>query len=59
MLFNEFTLTYYGNKNYGFEFLFKQFTENSVEKIDRPYLVQEQKSNMDKSDYESNLKQVF
>ena len=33
ILLNEFTSTYYENKNDGFEILFKQFTEKYVEKL--------------------------
>ena len=39
-IFNEFTSTYYYEKNDGFEFLFKKYTENSVNNIYHSYLIQ-------------------
>ena len=39
-IFNEFTSTYYYEKNDGFELLFKNYTENSVNNIYHSYLIQ-------------------
>ena len=39
-IFNEFTSTYYDNKNEDFGFLFGQYTENFVNNIYHPYLIQ-------------------
>ena len=37
--FNEITSTCHDDKNCGFEILFKQFTENSVDNIEHPALI--------------------
>ena len=54
-IFNEYTSTYYDNKYYGYGMLFRNYTSNSVNKINHPDLIKEHKSNMDKADYEYNI----
>ena len=39
-IFNEFTSTYYDNKNDGFEMLFRYYTANYVNIIGQPALIQ-------------------
>ena len=40
-ILKELPSTFYGNKNEGFEFLFRLYTGNSVNSIDHQYLIQE------------------
>ena len=53
-ILKELPSTFYGNKNEGFEFLFRLYTGNSVNSIDHQYLIQEQKPRKEKAYYESN-----
>ena len=54
-IFNESTLTYYDDKNDGFELLFKKYTSNYVLKSDHPDLIQQWKAEIDKEDYERKI----
>ena len=57
--FNEFTSTYYDNKNDGFEILFNQYTANGVNTIWQPALNKACTANIYKAYYHYNLKRGY
>ena len=54
-ILNEFTSTYYDDKNHYFAMLFRQYTTSSINNIYHPSLIELCKSYTDKEDYEYNL----
>ena len=54
-ILNEFTSTYYDDKNGYFAKTIQQYTSSSVNKMYHPSLIEEFKTNLYKSDYKYNL----
>ena len=54
---NEFTSTYYNDKNDSFEMLFQQYTASTISKIYCSSLIEEWKSNTEKAVHEQKIHQ--
>ena len=54
-IFNEFTSTYYDNKNDYFKMLLQKYTASAINNIYHPVIIEEFKANMDKTYYKQNI----